>query len=191
MNILKHHSIKFKKVNSEVPFLHPGRGALIYTDNKNLHYNYSLSSLDAKIIGYIGEIHPRICSFFDFTTPPIVFEINAQNLIHNEFPKHKKTPKVPIVRRDLAFVVDDKVKSGEISDEVLSRKPQIKHGELLLKFEMFDLYKGKGISESEKSLAFAVYMQDTEKTLEENIVESLVKEIVNIIEGKFTARLRS
>ena len=117
--------------------------------------------------------------------------MNVQNLTNKDFPKYKKIPKVPIVRRDLAFIVDNKIEAEDISGEVYRGKSNIKHGNLLLKFEMFDLYKGKGMSESEKSLAFAVYMQDTEKTLEENIVESLVKEIVNIIEGKFTARLRS
>jgi phenylalanyl-tRNA synthetase beta chain len=55
---------------------------------------------------------------------------------------------------------------------------------------MFDCYKGKGIPDTEKSLAFMVFMQDTKKTLEDNIVESLVQEIVRIIESKFSAQLR-
>ena len=50
---------------------------------------------------------------------------------------------------------------------------------------------GKGISNNEKSLAFMVLLQDTEKTLEESIVDSLVEEIVKIVENKFSAKLRS
>ena len=191
LNLSECLSLKFKKTDSEVSFLHPGRSALIHTDNEELESHKVFSSLGNGVIGYIGEIHPRICTFFDFVTPPIVFEVNAQNFLYREFPKYKKTPKVPIVRRDLAFVVDNKIEVQKISDEILSRKSKMKHGKLLLKLEMFDLYNGKGISETEKSLAFAVYMQDTEKTLEENIVESLVKEIVKIVENKFTAKLRS
>lgn len=190
-NISELETIKFKKTNSEVSFLHPGRSALICTNEDNPDPDCSLSFFDAGLVGYIGEVHPHICSLFDFATPPIVFEVNVQNLTHKDFPKYKKIPKVPIVRRDLAFIVDNKIEAEDISGEVYSGKSNIKHGNLLLKFEMFDLYKGKGMSESEKSLAFAVYMQDTEKTLEENIVESLVKEIVNIVEDKFAARLRS
>jgi phenylalanyl-tRNA synthetase beta chain len=87
-------------------------------------------------------------------------------------------------------VVANNVQAGEIKNEVLKNKNKIKFGSLILKFEMFDLYKGNTISDNEKSLAFMVFMQDTKKTLEDNIVESLVQEIVRIIESKFSAQLR-
>ncbi|MFL2656449.1 MAG: phenylalanine--tRNA ligase subunit beta [Burkholderiaceae bacterium] len=190
-NLCKHFTIEFKKTSSAVSFLHPGRSALVKVKNFECSSIDSYSFLGNGVIGYIGELHPRLSSFFDFPSPPIIFEIALKQLLQKKFPKFKKISKVPVVRRDLAFIVSPQIEAGAVIEEVLSRKKDIKFGNLLVNFEMFDVYKGKGISNNKKSLAFMVLLQDTEKTLEESIVDSLVEEIVKIVENKFSAKLRS
>lgn len=190
-NLLTNLNFELRVINSEVPFLHPGRGALIFMNEKNLDSLDYFSALGDGVIGYIGELHPHLCSLFDLATPPMVFEVSASELTLKTFPSYKKISKVPVVRRDLAFIVPNYVSVGSIVVEVLKRKSSFKFGGLLLKFEMFDLYQGKGISDAEKSLAFMVLMQDTNRTLEEYMVESLVQDIVITVEKNFAAKLRA
>ena len=55
---------------------------------------------------------------------------------------------------------------------------------------LFDLYHGKGIAESEKSLAFRVVMQDTQRTLEDAEVEEVIAGMLAVATRDFNASLR-
>ena len=55
---------------------------------------------------------------------------------------------------------------------------------------MFDIYRGQGIENGKKSLAFRMLVQDTHKTLTDAEVDSAVSEIIKILQNQFNAKLR-
>jgi phenylalanyl-tRNA synthetase beta chain len=55
---------------------------------------------------------------------------------------------------------------------------------------VFDIYRGAGIENGKKSLAFRMLVQDTDKTLTDAEVDSAVSEITKILKYQFNAKLR-
>jgi phenylalanyl-tRNA synthetase beta chain len=62
---------------------------------------------------------------------------------------------------------------------------------IVREIQLFDLYQGKGLEPNQKSLAYRILMQDTEKTLEDSEVEAAVARLVNAASRIFGAALRA
>ena len=56
---------------------------------------------------------------------------------------------------------------------------------------LFRSYRGKGLLDNEKSLAFRIVMQDTESTLQDDRVDAAMKIIIAALTAQFSAKLRS
>ena len=93
--------------------------------------------------------------------------------------------KFPSNRRDIAILVADDVKIGDILNSI-----EKVGGNQLVDLNLFDVYKGKGIEPGFKSLAIALTLQASDKTLEENDINTLVENVVAELANKFNASLR-
>ena len=154
------------------PALHPGRSARIL--------------LDGKDIGWIGELHPRWQQKLELTSAPVLFELDAEALATVDVPRHRSISKFPAVTRDTAVVVAETVSAAQLLDAVRDAGgPQLQSAHL------FDIYRGKGVPENKKSLAFRAVMQDTEKTLTDPEVDAEQARLVQILAARFGATLRS
>ncbi len=153
------------------PALHPGQTAAI--------------EFNDQVVGYIGTVHPELERKFDLNGRTIVFEIEWSAISTRIIPEASSISKYPINRRDIAVIVDDNLDSDEIV------KACLKTGnKLITAAKLFDVYKGKGVDESKKSLAIALTLQSTEKTLEETDISSAVNSVVDILSENFSAILR-
>ena len=96
--------------------------------------------------------------------------------------KFKEANKYPEIVKDLAFVVNNDVESEII-------KNQIKHsgGRLLDSVEVFDIYQ----MENEKSIAYKLTFKDSTRTLSDEEVMEVFNKIINEVETKTSAKLRS
>jgi phenylalanyl-tRNA synthetase beta chain len=56
--------------------------------------------------------------------------------------------------------------------------------------KLFDVYTGKGVPQGEKSLAFRIVMQDTQRTLQEAEVDTAVQQLIAYLQQTFAAQLR-
>ncbi|NBO97081.1 MAG: hypothetical protein EBU79_14695 [Betaproteobacteria bacterium] len=101
-------------------------------------------------------------------------------------PKPEAPSRFPPVLRDLAFVVDQHVSSA-----MLSAKLKASGGHRLINLSLFDEYRGKGLKENEKSLAFRLRFQDTERTLEDAEIQDLIQQMIDDVASSCKARLRS
>ena len=63
-------------------------------------------------------------------------------------------------------------------------------GEILVDFTLFDVYQGKGIDSTEKSLGLGLTLQSQTATLTEEEISEYAQSVLNELEGKFGARLR-
>ncbi|MFN0038804.1 MAG: phenylalanine--tRNA ligase subunit beta [Burkholderiales bacterium] len=153
------------------PALHPGRSAQI--------------RLEGRLLGWIGEIHPKWRAKYEIPGPMLLCELEAEALQELILPRYSEVSKFPPVRRDIAVTVDEAISLQTLMDRLLSTKaPQVDN------VSLFDLYRGKGIENGKKGLAFRVLLQDTQKTLTDAEVEAALDGLRNILVREFDAKLR-
>lgn len=127
-------------VSAQHPALHPGRSAQVV--------------LNGETIGFIGELHPKLCQRYALPKAPVVFEVDVASILVTPVPTLKPVTKFQPVERDFSLVVPANVSVQEIFDAVEALK-KTKTGEAIEAFKLFDLYRPKeGADQGEKSMAF-------------------------------------
>jgi phenylalanyl-tRNA synthetase beta chain len=164
-------------VKTAHPALHPGRSAEI--------------ELDGKVVGFIGELHPRWMQQYDLPQAPVLFEVDAVALQQRVVPKYADISKFPGASRDLALVLDQAVQAQDVLDVLNAEALTHAHGKIVQAIVLFDEYRGKGLEENEKSLAFRFSLQDTQNTLQDDVVDSVMTALAHAARQKLNARLRS
>ena len=161
--------VRFEKMTHSA--LHPGRSAQVIVDGEP--------------IGFVGELHPQWLQKYDLPLAPVVFEIDLDPVRLAKLPNYAEVSRQPSAVRDLAIVVDQKLELQRLIDGMTSNRPA-----LIKEICLFDVYTGKGISSGEKSLAFRIVMQDTQRTLQDAEVDAAVQQLVNYLQKNFAAQLR-
>ncbi|MGJ8682275.1 phenylalanine--tRNA ligase subunit beta [Paraglaciecola sp.] len=161
----------YQFVAQEHSALHPGQSAAIFKDNQ--------------LLGYLGAIHPQFEKKLGLNTRAFAFELDFSALGLKKLPKLEEISKFPANRRDIAIVVDD----DKVVGEILSCIEKFGANQLV-GLNLFDVYKGKGIAEGQKSLAISLILQDKTKTLEESDIQTTVDGILAELSEKFEASLR-
>jgi phenylalanyl-tRNA synthetase beta chain len=164
-------------VKADHPALHPGRSAQIM--------------LDRRIIGYIGELHPRLQQKYDLPLAPVMFEVDAAALQARTVPAYQEISKFPAVVRDLALVVKQSVSGQDLLDAFAAEQQSNSFCKILQAIVLFDEYRGKGLENDEKSLAFRFTLQDTQSTLQDETVDAAMAAFVAAANKKHGARLRT
>lgn len=159
-------------VKTEHPSMHPGRCASV--------------RLDGRSVGVLGELHPRWVQKYELGTAPVVFELELDDLLMTSVPGYTEVSRFPAVIRDLALVVPKSQTLAPLLSALQAASPANVRDVVL-----FDVYQGKGLAENEKSLAFRIVMQDTQRTLEEAEVEAMVADLLAIATRDFNASLRT
>ncbi|MEO8366157.1 MAG: phenylalanine--tRNA ligase subunit beta [Pseudoxanthomonas sp.] len=152
-------------------FGHPGRSADVFRDGR--------------LIGWIGQLHPRLLRALDLDNEVFGFELDLAPLTARAVSKALDLSRFPSVRRDLAFVVADSVPWAAISATVRTVV-----GPLLRDLLLFDRYVGAGVESGQKSLAMGLILQDNSRTLTDRDVEGAVAGVVAAIERDHGARIR-
>jgi len=158
-------------------WFHPGRSATLQFGPKN-------------VVGAFGEIHPKVLKVLDLKGPLVAFEINLDALPPPKAKPTKMKPKLALsefqpVTRDFAFVVGRQVQAGDIV-----KAAQAAERQLITGVDVFDVYEGAGIDPDKKSVAIAVTLQPTEKTLTDAEIEAVSAKIVGEVSKKTGAVLR-
>jgi phenylalanyl-tRNA synthetase beta chain len=153
------------------PALHPGRAATV--------------RIDGASVGWLGELHPRLARHFELPRAPIVFELALAPLLQAVMPAAGAVSKLPVVRRDLAVVIDDGVPAEDVVAALeAARLPRIEA------LRLFDVYRGPGVAVGKKSLAILVLMRDTQRTLTDPEIDAAMAQLLRILADRFAATLR-
>lgn len=153
---------------------HPGKSALL--------------KIDGKLAAVFGELHPNTLKKYHLDNDNVVvLEMDLDVLFNTKtgLKKMEEISRYQSVKRDFAFIFDDKVTSKEVIIEV--RKV---NRDLIKAVEVFDVYRGSHVEEGHYSLAFSVYLNSNEKTLSEKEISQVEEDIIKAIEVKFGAELR-
>ncbi len=161
------------------PALHPGRGARVM--------------LDGKQVGWIGELHPRWAQKADLAHAPVVFELDVDALSEGELPQVRELSRQPVVVRDLALWVDEDVTVQSMLDTVAKAVKSDAQLAVVQDARVFDVWRDKAQGSepvAEKSLAFRFWLQDTEVTLDEARVADCLARIKEALVAAHGARQR-
>ena len=158
-------------------WLHPGRSGTIQIGPQN-------------ILGYFGELHPRILQALGAEGPLVAFEVILERIPEAKAKATRAKPQLELsafqpVERDFAFVVPRTVKAGDIV-----RTAQNVDKKLIVNVGVFDVYEGKGIDPDKKSVAIAVTLQPREKTMTDEEIDAVGKKIVAEVTKRTGGTLR-
>lgn len=138
--------------------------------------------LDREPIGIIGRVHPKTLK-----DDVYVMEISLSKLIKDiKSIKYKEASRYPEIKKDIAFIVPLKMTNEEIETEIKRAG-----GRLLTNIEVFDVYTGENVGNDEKSIAYNLTFQSSERTLTDEEVMEVFNNIINKVETKLNVKLRS
>ncbi len=136
-------------------------------------------------VGWLGTLHPQVARELDVEGNVFVFELRLSGLQAARLPVFGELSRFPASRRDLAIVVDERVTVQAVQEVIRQHG-----GDLLREVWLFDVYRGKGIAEGKKSLAFGLNLQDFSRNLTDYMVEEAVSGILAGLAEQFGATLR-
>ena len=155
------------------PSYHPGRCAKV-----------TIAGLE---VGYIGQIHPLVAKNYGIDSEVYCAEINFTALLNLQLPEATYTPlpKYPSVARDLAVVCDEAITVAQVEEIITSAA-----GKLLRNIRLFDIYRGTGVPEGKKSMAFSLELRADDRTLTDTDSEQVVSKILEALKDTIGAILR-
>ena len=154
------------------PALHPGQSARIHVDGEQA--------------GWIGVLHPRIAEELGLSNDVLLFELSLISLLEKSPPRYQAISKYPQIRRDLSLIVDDKTNSEQIEHILREAIPS----EWLKAVEIFDVYRGDSIPLTKKSLAIALILQDTHRTLVDTEINTVISLALKKLDDDIGVQLR-
>ena len=153
------------------PALHPGQSAAIL--------------LGTEPLGWAGMLHPNLEKQLGFDQRVYLVELDQSVLLGRDVPRFKPLSRYPSVRRDVALIVDADLPVGHLADAVREQG-----GALLRDVAVFDVYRGPGVADGQKSVALALVWQDEQETLTDSRVDAAVAQVLELLGTRFNAHLR-
>ncbi len=159
-----------------LPELHPGRTASLWMGEQEL--------------GYFAQVHPQTRQALGLPDPVYVFELEAEPIIETlatgSLVRYQPFSPFPASDRDLALF-------SPLSTSVAALEAAIREagGSLLESVELFDEYRGQGVPEGQRSLAFRMIYRAQDRTLTEAEVEAAQQQVRAHLEQTFQVQLRS
>ncbi len=160
------------------PALHPGRAAAVW--------------LGDRLIGHVGELHPRWRQAYELPSSPVLFELELDAVLDRPLPAFEPVSRQQPVQRDLALVVKDAV-----SHDALVAALRADPAGLIRVATLFDVWKpaaaqaaAAGLATDERSLAVRLELLDFAQTLTDERIDATVQAAVARVTAAFGARLR-
>ena len=155
------------------PTYHPGRCAKLTMDGVDL--------------GFLGQIHPLTAQNYGLEGEVYCCEINFTQLLSmgEPEPTYQPLPKYPAVSRDLSLVCDEALTVAQVEQCMTGAA-----GKLLRNIRFFDIYRGKGIPEGKKSIAFSLELRADDRTLTDADSEGVVTKVLAALQEKLGVTLR-
>ncbi len=140
-----------------------------------------------KNLASAGILQRKLSNHFDIKQPVYYAELNwdlIMQLVGGQF-EYKELSKFPEVRRDLSLVVDKSISFERI--EYIAFKSAKK---LLTRVNIFSVYEGDKIEQGKKSYAMSFFLQDKTKTLNDKLIDKVMKSLMQNFENDLGAIIR-
>ena len=162
----------------EISNLHPGRGADLILEGKN--------------IGFFGQIHPLIQKKYSIVNRTYIFQLKFDELIKaatrksNWITEYKHYPTVPSMERDISLYIDEKILISDIISTI-NKADKV----LIENIELIDRFTTLVNNSSKHSLTFRITYRDRSRTLKDETVNPIHDRIRKELVKKYDVELRS
>jgi phenylalanyl-tRNA synthetase beta chain len=159
--------------NAEQPGLHPTRsGRLVLGDLP---------------VGALGEVDPGVLESHDIGERVAYLEVDLDLLLARSHGDRTYRPfsLYPSSDIDLAFEVADDIPASALEDEIRRSA-----GDLLWRVRLFDVYRGPGVADGRRSLAYALRLQAPDRTLTDAEVADVRDRVIGAVQSSLPATLR-
>ena len=139
-------------------------------------------------VGHLGLISPRVREAFDLKPEVLGFDLSAEALlgaVSQVKPTYREAPRFPSITRDVALVVEARLPVGRLLSLTSDLgKP------LLAQVSVFDLYQGRPLRDDEKSVGLRFLYQAPDRTLTEDEITPVHRQLINYLIENTKGRLR-
>ena len=155
------------------PSYHPGRCAKV--------------TIDGMDVGYMGQIHPLVAKNYGMDCEVYCAELNFAKIFELQLPAPTYTPlpKYQGTTRDLSLICDEAVTVSDVENTITAAA-----GKLLRDVKLFDIYRGVGVPEGKKSMAFSLLLRADDRTLTDADSEAVISKVLAALQEKLGASLR-
>ena len=169
---IRAEDVTFEAVKDN-PSYHPGRCAQVLVDGKS--------------VGVFGQIHPLVAQNYGVDVELYCAELSFDALFAamGAAPIYKPLPKFPSVTRDIAVVCGEDITVGALENAIRKGAKG-----LLKEVKLFDIYRGKGVEDGKKSVAFNLVLRSDDRSLTSEEADADVKSILEALEKECGAVLR-
>lgn len=136
----------------------------------------------------VGIVSPKILKEFGIKQPVFYADFNWDTILkvsQNNKMKVSPLPKYPLVKRDLALLLNNEVAFKDLYNAAFQSEKK-----LLKDVDLFDVYEGDKLPKGKKSYALSFVLQDENKTLEDKQIEKIMSKLQGSFEKQFEASLR-
>ncbi len=154
-------------------FYHPGKSCAVEIGGQRL--------------GTLGEVHPEVLRSFDISQPVYLCDLDAEALIAaaGRHPGFRPLSRYPDIQRDSALLIDEEVSAQQVLDAL--RQVRLKDLEDIV---LFDVYRGASLPPGKKSLAIRARYRALDRTLTDEIVQTLHAKLIQALHKSLGAELR-
>lgn len=172
-DIFNQLNVSYRIERLDFPIFHPGQSLKFIVQNEE--------------VGVLGKINPKIAYNFEINENTYVCELNLDILLTTTPKKkvYKTVSEFPSTTRDLAIVIDRSLPVADIFSALKTIGERI-----LQKIELFDVYTGEQVPKDKKSIALGFTFCSEERTLTDEEIDNIMKEIIDRLQKKFNAQIR-
>ena len=155
------------------PSYHPGRCAKVYVGGEE--------------VGVIGQVHPAVAKNYGMECEVYCAEVSFAKIMNLLLPEATYTPlpKYQGTTRDLSILCDEAVTVADVENVI-----EASAGKLLRSVKLFDIYRGTGVPEGKKSMAFSLELRADDRTLTDADSEGVMTKVLSALAEKLNATLR-
>ena len=141
-------------------------------------------TIDGRPAGVVGEVDPGVLEAYGIPGRVAWLELDLTLVLHLEpaIPQWQPVSRYPSSDIDLAFVVGEDVTAENLRSSISAAA-----GELLVDVDLFDVYRGPGIPDGHRSLAFRIRLQAPDHTLTDAEVASVREAIITAASARGAA----
>ncbi len=156
------------------PGLHPTRSAEVVVAGRGR--------------GTVGEVDHEVLEACGIAGRVAWLQIDLQEVLNGPRTRRRYRPvsKYPPSEVDLAFAVPEEVAAAQVE-----RALRAAAGSLLARIELFDAYRGPGVAEGSRSLAYRLRFQAPDRTLTDADVAEIRQRCIDETSRRTSATLRS
>ena len=164
-------------------------GLLSNGESKRIYFSESVTyTFNNKLVAETGKISKIYLEKFDINQDVFYSHIEWDyivKIIRNNTISFQELPKYPLVRRDLAILLDKQCKFAQIREIAFRTEKN-----LLLEVGLFDVYESENLGKNKKSYAVSFILRDNFKTLTDKTIDNIMKNLAKAYENELGARIR-